>query len=104
MKDGCHEPASLPITEESERKPESAYSLSKLVGEVLADQYVRWDPELKIISLRFSNVMTPVDYADFEGWQDDAFKRSCELSTTLSSSLTLIFSPNEKNTIAGGRR
>ncbi|KAI3392848.1 hypothetical protein diail_5054 [Diaporthe ilicicola] len=71
-----HEPSSLPITEEHERRPESAYSLSKLVGEVLAEQYVRWDPELKIVSLRFSNVMSPVDYADFEGWQDDPSKRS----------------------------
>lgn len=54
--DGCHEPESLPITEEHERKPESAYSLSKLVGEVLAEQYTRWDPSAKIVSLRFSNV------------------------------------------------
>lgn len=75
-KDGCHDPTSLPITEETERRPESAYSLSKLVGEVLAEQYVRWDPSLKIVSLRFSNVMIPSDYADFEGWQDDPFKRS----------------------------
>lgn len=74
--DGCHEPASLPITEAHERKPESAYSLSKLVGEVLAEQYVRWDPALKVVSLRFSNVMTPTDYADFEAWQDDPVKRS----------------------------
>lgn len=74
--DGCHVPDSLPITEESERRPESAYSLSKLVGEVLAEQYVRWDPTLKIVSLRFSNVMTPIDYADFEAWQDDPSKRS----------------------------
>lgn len=74
--DGCHVPDSLPITEESERRPESAYSLSKLVGEVMAEQYVRWDPELKVVSLRFSNVMAPGDYADFEAWQDDPLKRS----------------------------
>lgn len=74
--DGFHDPVSLPITEETERRPESAYSLSKLVGEVVAEQYVRWDPSLKIVSLRFSNVMIPADYADFEGWQDDPFKRS----------------------------
>lgn len=71
-----HEPASLPVTEAHERRPESAYSLSKLVGEVLAEQYARWDPELKIVSLRFSNVMAPGDYADFEGWQDEPSKRS----------------------------
>jgi len=70
-----HMPASLPITEEHERKPESAYSLSKLVGEVMAEQYARWDPEVKIISLRFSNVMLPQEYATFEAWQDDPHKR-----------------------------
>jgi nucleoside-diphosphate-sugar epimerase len=51
-----HPPEFLPITEESERRPESAYSLSKLVGEDMAEQYARWDPEVKVISLRFSNV------------------------------------------------
>lgn len=73
---GIHDPASLPITEEHERKPESAYSLSKLLGEVMADQFTRWDPSAKIMSLRFSNVMAPIDYADFESWQDDPHKRS----------------------------
>lgn len=70
-----HMPESLPITEENERRPESAYSLSKLVGEVMAEQYARWDPEVKIISLRFSNVMLPEEYASFETWQDDASRR-----------------------------
>jgi nucleoside-diphosphate-sugar epimerase len=68
-------PGSLPITEEHDRKPYSAYSLSKLVGEVLAQQYVTWDPSTKIVSLRFSNVMLPEDYAQFESWQDDPSKR-----------------------------
>jgi len=66
-----HPPASLPITEEHERRPESAYSLSKLMGETMAEQYTRWDPELKIVSLRFSNVMLPHEYAAFESWQKD---------------------------------
>ncbi|KAG9246529.1 hypothetical protein BJ878DRAFT_496762 [Calycina marina] len=66
-----HMPASLPITEEHERKPESAYSLSKLMCETMAEQYARWDPEVKIMSLRFSNVMLPQEYATFEGWQED---------------------------------
>lgn len=70
-----HMPDSLPITEEHERRPESAYSLSKLVGETMAEQYARWDPEVKIISLRFSNVMLPEEYKTFEAWQDDPQKR-----------------------------
>jgi nucleoside-diphosphate-sugar epimerase len=66
---------SLPITEDNERRPESAYSLSKLVGEVMAEQFCRWDPETKIISMRFSNVMLESEYKDFESWQDDPMKR-----------------------------
>jgi hypothetical protein len=31
----------------------------------------RWDPQMKIISLRFSNVMVPEEYETFEGWQND---------------------------------
>lgn len=37
----------------------------------MAEQYVRWDPTLKIMSLRFSNVMLEEEYASFESWQDD---------------------------------
>lgn len=66
-----HPPEKLPITEENERRPESAYSLSKLVGETIADQYCRWDPQAKIVSLRFSNVMLEQEYKNFESWQDD---------------------------------
>lgn len=65
-------PSKLPITEENERRPESAYSLSKLLGEVMAEEYARWRPETKIISLRFSNVMLEEEYKDFEAWQHDA--------------------------------
>ena len=66
-----HMPESLPMTEDQERRPESAYSLSKLMGETMAEQFARWDPEVKIISLRFSNVMLPEEYAAFEQWQND---------------------------------
>jgi nucleoside-diphosphate-sugar epimerase len=52
-----------------------AYSLSKLVGEEIAKQFCRWDPQLKIIGLRFSNIMEPHDYSRFPGFQDDARKR-----------------------------
>jgi len=68
-------PPYVPIDEEYPGRPESAYSLSKLVGEEMAKQFCRWDPELKIIGLRFSNIMDPEDYARFAGFQDDARKR-----------------------------
>lgn len=69
-------PPSLPITEETPREPQSAYSLSKLMGEHLADQYSRWCPESKYLSLRFSNVMLQEEYANFEAWQKDPSARS----------------------------
>src|SRR4029077_7901906 len=68
-------PPYVPIDEEYAGRPETAYSLSKLVGEEMAKQFCRWDPELKIIGLRFSNIMEPDDYARFPGFQDDARKR-----------------------------
>lgn len=39
--------------------------------ETMAEQYCRWDPSLKILSYRFSNVMLPEEYKNFEDWQKD---------------------------------
>lgn len=72
-------PLYVPIDEEIEPRPESAYSLSKLLGEVAAQQFCRWDPQLKIIGLRFSNIMEPHDYANFPSFDDDAKKRKWNL-------------------------
>ncbi|HXM03155.1 MAG TPA: NAD(P)-dependent oxidoreductase, partial [Chthoniobacterales bacterium] len=52
-------PPYIPVDEEYPGRPETAYSLSKLVGEEMAKQFCRWDPELKIVGLRLSNVMSP---------------------------------------------
>ena len=65
-------PPYAPVDENYPGRPESAYSLSKLLGEEMAKQFCRWDPEMKIIGLRFSNVMEPGDYARFPGFNDDA--------------------------------
>jgi nucleoside-diphosphate-sugar epimerase len=72
-------PPYVPVDEEYPGRPESAYSLSKLLGEEMAKQFCRWDPELKIIGLRLSNVMDPSDYARFPSFQDDAAKRKWNL-------------------------
>ncbi len=64
-------PPYLPVDEEYAGRPESAYSLSKLVGERMAEQYCRWSPELKILGLRFSNIMELDDYRAFGEFQDD---------------------------------
>lgn len=73
------DPPYLPVDEEYDTRPESVYSLSKHLEEELARKLVRWDPELSITALRFSNVMAPEDYAGFAGWQHDASLRRWNL-------------------------
>jgi nucleoside-diphosphate-sugar epimerase len=70
-----HDPGILPITEEHELRPESAYSLSKLMGEHMAEQFARWDPTTKIVTLRFSYVTAPEYHEAFENWQHDPMVR-----------------------------
>jgi nucleoside-diphosphate-sugar epimerase len=60
-------------------RPESAYSLSKLMGEEMTKQFCRWDPTLKIIGLRLSNVMEPDDYARFPQFDAEARLRKWNL-------------------------
>lgn len=72
-------PPYAPLDEDYPGRPESAYSLSKLLGEEMAKQFCRWDPALKLVGLRFSNIMEPSDYARFPTFQDDATKRKWNL-------------------------
>ena len=72
-------PTYIPVDEASPPRPESSYSLSKRVGEVMAGQYCRWDPEMKIIGLRLSNVMEVQDYAQFSEFDQDARRRKWNL-------------------------
>jgi nucleoside-diphosphate-sugar epimerase len=72
-------PPYVPVDEEYAGRPESAYSLSKLLGEEMAKQFCRWDPELKIFGLRLSNVMEPADYAQFSSFQNDPALRKWNL-------------------------
>jgi nucleoside-diphosphate-sugar epimerase len=72
-------PPYVPVDEEYPGRPETTYSLGKLLDEQLAAQFCRWDPALKIIGLRFSNVMEPADYAAFPGFDADARKRCWNL-------------------------
>jgi nucleoside-diphosphate-sugar epimerase len=68
-------PPYLPIDEEYATRPESMYSLTKHLEEQLAEKLVRWDPELSITALRFSNVMEPADYDRFPAFDSDPFAR-----------------------------
>ena len=72
-------PPYLPVDEEYPARPESTYSLVKHLEEQLAIQLVRWDPELSIAALRFSNVMDPADYAAFPAFDADASLRKWNL-------------------------
>lgn len=71
-------PPYIPVDEEYAPRPESVYSLVKTLEERLAVELVRWNPELSITALRFSNVMVPEDYADFP-FDDDARTRKWNL-------------------------
>jgi nucleoside-diphosphate-sugar epimerase len=64
-------PPYVPVDEEYPGRPESAYSLSKLLGEEMAKQFCRWDAELKIVGLRFSNIKEPREYEAFKAFQND---------------------------------
>jgi nucleoside-diphosphate-sugar epimerase len=72
-------PPYAPVDEEYYPRPETAYSLGKLVDETIARQFARWDPELKIAGLRFSNVMDVEDYKAFPGFDADPRKRKWNL-------------------------
>ena len=72
-------PPYAPVDEEYPGRPESAYSLSKLLSEEMAKQFCRWDPELKIIGLRFSNVMEVDAYQAFPSFDANAMQRKWNL-------------------------
>ena len=56
------DPPYIPVDEEYAARPESTYSLVKHLEEQMAIELTRWDPELSITGLRFSNVMDAEDY------------------------------------------
>lgn len=73
------DPPYIPVDEQYPARPESTYSLGKHLEEQLAIQLTRWDPELSISALRFSNVMDPADYAAFPAFDDDPMIRKWNL-------------------------
>lgn len=73
------DPPYIPVDEEYPARPESTYSLVKHLEEQMAIEMTRWDPELSITGLRFSNVMDPEDYEDFPSFDSDATLRKWNL-------------------------
>src|SRR4051812_18149784 len=72
-------PPYIPLDEEYPARPESRYSLVKHLEETMAAEFCRWNPRLKMIGLRFSNVMEPSDYAQFPSFDADATLRKWNL-------------------------
>src|SRR5581483_10819011 len=72
-------PPYVPVDEEYPPRPGSAYSLSKVLSETMAVQFCRWDSEMKIIGLRFSNIMEPHDYERFPAFENDPKSRKWNL-------------------------
>ena len=71
-------PAFAPIDEKHPPRPESSYSLAKLAGETLADQFTR-RTGVPYVGLRISNIMEPEDYQAFPSFWDDATLRKWNL-------------------------
>lgn len=72
-------PPAAPIDESQPTRPNFMYAVGKHLEEELGRKLCRIDPALSITGLRFSNVMAPDDYADFESWQDDPAVRRWNL-------------------------
>jgi nucleoside-diphosphate-sugar epimerase len=72
-------PPYIPVDEEYPARPESTYSLVKHLEEQMAIEFVRWNPELSITALRFSNVMDPADYEAFPSYDADPMLRKWNL-------------------------
>ncbi len=73
------DPPYTPLDEVADTRPEFMYAVGKHLEEELARKLVRWDPELRITGLRFSNVMAEEDYAEFPSWQNDTSIRRWNL-------------------------
>ncbi|MFF1881942.1 NAD-dependent epimerase/dehydratase family protein [Pseudarthrobacter sp. NPDC058196] len=73
------DPPYIPVDEEYPARPETTYALVKRLEEQMAIELTRWDPELSIVGLRFSNVMDPEDYEAFPSFDADAMLRKWNL-------------------------
>ena len=79
------DPPYIPVDEKYPSRPESVYAVVKHLEEELAIKLTRWDPELRITALRFSNVMDVGDYDLFPTYQQDASLRSWNLWSYIDS-------------------
>ena len=64
-----------PVDEDYPLRAKSAYALAKIMMEDMARQFCYQTPDMKLVGLRFSNVMEPADYARFPAYDDDPQER-----------------------------
>ncbi|RYE90543.1 MAG: NAD(P)-dependent oxidoreductase, partial [Cytophagaceae bacterium] len=64
-----------PVDEDYPLRAKSAYALAKVLMEDMARQFCYQTPDMKLIGLRFSNVMEPADYEKFASYQADPEER-----------------------------
>lgn len=64
-----------PVDEDYPLRAKSAYALAKVLMEDMARQFCYQTPDLKLVGLRFSNVMEPADYAQFPAYNDNPQER-----------------------------
>ncbi|MER3390776.1 MAG: NAD(P)-dependent oxidoreductase [Microcella sp.] len=72
-------PPLAPIDESQAVRPNFMYAVGKHLEEEFGRAICRVQPQLAMTGLRFSNVMAPEDYAEFETWQDDPAVRRWNL-------------------------
>ncbi len=72
-------PAYVPLDDDVPATPQVVYAMAKDLEEQMARHYCRWDPQLKMIGLRFSNVMDPSEYDDIPSFEDDPASRKWNL-------------------------
>lgn len=67
-------PATLPVNE-SVTAANNTYGLVKVLEEAMIAQLVRWNPQLSITALRFTNVVAPGEYGTFARASDPGYRR-----------------------------
>ncbi len=64
-----NQPWYLPLDEDHYPRPTSTYSLSKVLGETMAEHVSAWSG-IPFVALRFSNVIDPARYDEFPGFEE----------------------------------
>lgn len=67
-------PPALPV-DESYSAANNTYGLGKVLEETMAGQFARWDAELSISALRFTNVVGAGEYGGFARAGDPSYRR-----------------------------